>query len=288
VDSKRFWNDSIAQFVLLTYAVTWACSAIGLTLGIATSGLWVLLSSALLILGSMAPSVVALGLTVLREGTCGSRALLRHLFDWRVNVGWYVFSFFYPVAILLAANVGHRVITGEWVPLSHPRWFTFVSSTILLLPVRASEEIGWRGYALPRLAKRFGLAKAGLILGPIWACWHLPLFLIPGMGAYGGSAPMFVLGVTALSVAFAWLYGNTNGSLLLVILLHSAIDEVFILLPKPMTVANSFAFVSELMPWLITAFECLIAGCILALMLRTPSAETSVSIPRFPRSISRS
>ena len=144
----------------------------------------------------------------------------------------------------------------------------------MLLPVRASEEIGWRAYALPRLAKRFGFAKAGLILGPIWACWHLPLFLIPGVGASGGSAPIFVLGVTALSVAFAWLYGNTNGSLVPVILLHSAIDDVFIVLPKPMTVANSLALGSELMPWLITAFECLIAGCILALMPRMPSTET--------------
>ena len=184
-----------------------------------------------------------------------------------------IVSLLYPAAIVLCANIAHRFIAGEWVPLSHPRGFGIVFSVLLLMPVCASEEIGWRGYALPRLTKALGLRKASLILGPVWACWHLPLFLLPGMRGYGQSVSLFVLGVTALSVVFAWLYTNTNGSLIPVVLLHTAMDEVLPLLPKRRIVPNPLAFGSDLMPWFITAFECLIAAYMLARMPRT-SSET--------------
>jgi hypothetical protein len=78
-----------------------------------------------------------------------------------------------------------------------------------------SEEIGWRGYALPRLAARFGLRRASLILGLIWATWHLPLFFSTSTNPYRQSFPMYALTVMAISVVFAWLYDKTNGSLLL-------------------------------------------------------------------------
>ena len=70
---------------------------------------------------------------------------------------------------------------------------------------------------------------------------------------------MFVLGVTAISVAFAWLYGNTNGRLLSVVLMHSTMNEAFTVLPKSRRVVNPLVFGSELVPWLITAAEWFIA-----------------------------
>jgi membrane protease YdiL (CAAX protease family) len=270
---KRISSDSTVPFFLLTYALTWGGSAIALGGGMAASGLWVFVSGTLLFLGSFAPSVVALGLTTLQEGTSGAGELLRHLLDWRVAVRWYIVSLLYPAAIVFSANIAHRFIAGEWVPLSYPRGSGIVFSVPLLMSVCASEEIGWRGYALPRLTKAVGLRKASLILGPAWACWHLPLFLLPGMRNYGESASLFVLGVTALSVVFAWLYTNTNGSLIPVVLLHSAIDQVLPVLPRPRIVPNPLAFGSDLMPWLITAFEWLIAAYMLAQMPR-PSIET--------------
>ena len=77
---------------------------------------------------------------------------------------------------------------------------------------RAGEEIGWRGYALPRLAARFGFRRASLLLGLLWGVWQLPLFVIPGHANYGQSFWLFVFGSTALSVAMAWLFMNTRGS----------------------------------------------------------------------------
>ncbi len=73
-------------------------------------------------------------------------------------------------------------------------------------PFQAGEEIGWRGYALPRLAARFGLARASLLLGTVWGCWHVPQFLIRDADTYRQSFWLFVIGVMSLSVIIAWLW----------------------------------------------------------------------------------
>jgi membrane protease YdiL (CAAX protease family) len=230
----------------------------------------------LLLLGSFAPSVAAVAITASEEGVPGLRPLLRGLVDWRVDARWYVLAFLYPFVILSGVEIAHRAIAGAWMPLRALQWFAIVSSTILRMPVRASEEIGWRSYALPRLAERYGLSKASLILGPIWALWHLPAFFVPGRGEYAQTMPTFVLEVTALSVVFAWLYTKSNGSLLPVILLHSAIDEAFLVLPPPgASAASPFAFSAELVPWLIIAFAWLTAAYCLMRMNSDSDAERS-------------
>jgi hypothetical protein len=118
--------------------------------------------------------------------------------------------------------------------------------------------------------------RASLILGPVWACWHLPVFSTPrrGGGAYAHTIPTFVLELTALSVAFAWLYGNTSGSLLPVTLMHSAIDAAFALLPALTTSAGPLTFTTELVPWLIIGFAWLLAAYFLARMPVAAGRET--------------
>jgi membrane protease YdiL (CAAX protease family) len=88
---------------------------------------------------------------------------------------------------------------------------------------------------------------------------------------YGLSLPIFILEVTALSVAFAWLYGNTDGSLLPVVLMHSAVNQVFAVLPTPRRPANPLAFSAELTPWLVVAFAWIMAAYFLS---RMPTAAT--------------
>jgi membrane protease YdiL (CAAX protease family) len=267
-------DSTVVQFFLLTYAITWVCSAIGLSGTASSSRLFSMSRTLLLLVGSLAPSVAAFGLTAWEDGISGLRSLLGHLLDWQVSVRWYFFAVFYAVSILLIPDAAHRVIAGTWLPLSHLRWIAIISSTALYLPIRASEEIGWRGYAIPLLAKKFGLGRASLILGPIWAGWHLPLFFIPGARVYAQSIPVYVLEVTALSVAFAWLYGNTNGSLLPVIVMHSALDEALAFLPSPGIASNPLDFNGELIVWLIVAVAWLMAAWFLVRMPQLPSHET--------------
>ena len=118
-------------------------------------------------------------------------------------------------------------------------------------PVQAGEEIGWRGYALPRLAARLGFARGSVVLGIIWALWHIPLFFIPGVDNYGQSIPLFVVAVTALSVAMAWLYVQTGGSLLLAMLMHSAINQTTLVVPSAVpTAASPFALHASAIGWM--------------------------------------
>jgi membrane protease YdiL (CAAX protease family) len=70
-----------------------------------------------------------------------------------------------------------------------------------------------------------GYARASILLGVIWACWHLPQFYIPGEDTAGQSFPIWAIQVIAVSVAIAWLYAKTKGSLLLTMIMHSAINQ---------------------------------------------------------------
>ncbi len=136
--------------------------------------------------------------------------------------------------------------------------------------VQAGEEIGWRGYALPRLSARVGLAPASVILGVIWASWHLPLFLVPAADTFGQSFPLYLLQVTALSVAVAWLYWRTGGSLLLVMLLHAAVNNTKDIVPSAVPGAtNPFALSPSLVAWITVALLWVAAAYFLARMRKT-------------------
>ncbi|HEU5103163.1 MAG TPA: CPBP family intramembrane glutamic endopeptidase [Roseiflexaceae bacterium] len=91
------------------------------------------------------------------------------------------------------------------------------------------EELGWRGYALPRLQARYGGLGASLILGILWAAWHLPNQFIPGLEFYGYGFATFALYVVAMTVLFTWLARETHGSVLLAWLFHGAINTLFFL-----------------------------------------------------------
>src|SRR5258708_26693785 len=149
----------------------------------------------LLLLGTFAPSLVALGVTARDNGTPATQALVRRAFEWRVDARWYLLAVSYMAAIKLAVALAHRVTTGSWPVFGNEAWYVIVIAIVLSTPVQAGEEIGWRGYALPRLAARFGFARASVLLGLIWGCWHLPLFFLPGADTYGQSFPIWVLGL---------------------------------------------------------------------------------------------
>ena len=197
------------------------------------------LGQALLLLGTFAPSLAALWLTARHEGQTGVSALLSRLVKWQVGVRWYLFAAGYMLSIKLGAAGIHRLALGYWPRFGDLPWYLLVGAVLFSTPFQAGEEIGWRGYALPRLAARFGLAWASVILGAVWACWHIPQFFISQADTYKQSFPVYALQVTALSVAAAWLYARTNGSLLLVMLMHAAVNNTKDIVPSPMAGATS-------------------------------------------------
>jgi membrane protease YdiL (CAAX protease family) len=136
---------------------------------------------------------------------------------------------------------------------------------------QAGEEIGWRGFALPRLAERVGLGGGSVLLGVLWAGWHLPLFFVPEADTFGQSFPLYLLQVTALSVAMAWLYAHTRGSLLPVMLMHAAVNNTKDIVPSAeINATHPWALSHSLVAWLTVALLWLGAGYFLVRMRKLP------------------
>jgi membrane protease YdiL (CAAX protease family) len=228
-------RTSVLAFFAFTFAITWSCFAAAGSL-VPAGARW-----PLLILGAFAPSAVAVLLTAKQEGKAGVKALLSRLGEWRVGAQWYAFALLYMAAIKIGVALIYRIAMGAW-PTFGSGYSIGIVGTALIAAIFGGplgEEIGWRGYALPRLGNWVGKGRATVLLGLVWACWHLPVFFIPGMDQSGQSLPVYILQVTALSVAMGWLYWHTRGSLLLAVLMHTAINQSKDIVPSKVAGAES-------------------------------------------------
>ena len=250
---------SLLVFFLAAYALMWACF---FTVAGARIPANTLLGALLLYLGTFAPSLAALWLTERTEGEAGVRGLLARVAQGRVGWQWYLFAAGYIVTLKLTVALIYRMATGGWPRFGTDPWYLMLGAVLISTPVQAGEEIGWRGYALPRLAARFGWAWASIFLGLIWAFWHLPQFFIREADTYGQSFLIFVLQVTAISVAMAWLYLRTNGSLLLTMLLHAAVNNTKDIVPSSLPGgskifglnASPVAWITVTLLWICAAY----------------------------------
>lgn len=210
----------------------------------------------LVYLGVFTPGILALWFTRRDRGPADVRALLNRLVRWDVGGRWFVFALAFIVSVKLLVALIIRVTTGEW-PLFGVTPFPLLIAAAIgstLTGGQAGEELGWRGYALPRLASRMGLPLASILLGAVWAGWHLPLFFILGGDTVGQSFPFYIMQVIAISVAIAWLYMKTRGSLLLTMLLHAAVNNTKDIVPSAVTGAsNPWTLHASLVGWLTLA-----------------------------------
>ncbi len=265
----------LLTFLLLTFLVSWSFFAAGGVIPGAPGGLFFLL-------GTIAPSLVALALTERFQGRDATRALLRRAVQWQVGARWYLFALSYMAAVKLAVALVHRVVSGDWPQFGQEAWYVMGVAIIFSTPVQAGEEIGWRGYALPRLAARMGLAPASLVLGAIWALWHLPLFFVPEADTSGQSFPVYLLQVTALSVAMAWLWWRTGGSLLLVMLMHAAVNNTKDIVPSAVAgAASPLTLNASLVAWLTVTLLWAGAVCFL-IQMRSSGAPAGRARQRYP------
>ena len=214
--SQRVPGNWVAQhdlvlYFILAYVLSWA--------------IWPLVivnpeSSPLVPFGPLLAAVIV---ALLAGGWTELRALLGQLLRWRVHPIWYVIALLGPF-VLAAGAAALTVATGAPAPntAAYTDWLGIavaLLSTIVI--VGLFEEVGWRGFALPRLERRLDALWAALVLGIIWAFWHLPeLISDPGQ-----RPPLqFVVWILAQSVILAWLYNSTNGSLPIVIICHAAVN----------------------------------------------------------------
>jgi len=247
-------------FFLLTFALTWTFWLASAALAGPDNVGFFSVPGPLFLLGVFAPALVALALTAQGEGRSGLGRLLGRIGVWRVPARWYVFAAGYMAAIKLAAALIHRAATGEWPRFGDTPLLLMLGAILVSTWAQAGEEIGWRGYALPRLGEAVGLGWASILLGAIWAVWHLPLFFLSGTGSDGQSFPVYLLHVSALSVAMAWLYWKTGGSLLLVMLMHAAVNNTTGVVPAAVPGATDpFSISGSLVAWITVGLSWMVA-----------------------------
>lgn len=261
-------RQGLVPFLALTFTTSWTLWLLAAMATTETVGF----NKALFFLpGTVAPAVVALWLN---SRSARPDALWARLFEWQVSGRYYLFAISYIIAAKLTAAMLYRGLVGQWPAFGPMPLYLLLFATLVSTPVQAGEEIGWRGYALPRLAARAGLPAASLVLGAIWALWHLPLFLMSGTDSTGQPFLLFTLAVIAVSVAMTWLYVRAEGSLLLVMLMHAAVNNTTGVVPSSRTVPGSvFGLTAPLMAWLTIVVLWIGAAFLLARLARTGSVN---------------
>lgn len=208
-------RNSLAFFLALVFLGTWLIIA-PLFPDNAGVGLIVFL-----------PTLAALIAAALLDGKAGLRELWRRVTLWRVGWRWYLIALILPIIIHLIV-AGLAMLQGETLAMSFD---IFILNLIFVLIFATAEEIGWTGYALPRLMKKWSASWVMLIFGFIHAAFHLPFYLLPLPEELRQAAPLplFVIMAIAFVVFRIWLYQNTEGSVVIAIVYHVAINASVVL-----------------------------------------------------------
>lgn len=169
---------------------------------------------------TLAPISAGLILIYRENGSDGAKRLLKRSFDYRriTNKRWYLpILFLWPVIFISAFGV--MISTGETAP--DPLFPVVVAPVLFVLffIFALFEEVGWMGYAFEPMENRWNALNASLILGVIWAIWHLPLYILAGQD------PLWIAGqiisLIGIRTLIVWIYNNTGKSVFATILFHA-------------------------------------------------------------------
>jgi membrane protease YdiL (CAAX protease family) len=225
-----------------------------------------------LVLATLGIGLAGVGAAAVESGRAGVRGLLMQALRWRAGPAWYVAALLGP-ALLSPTALVLGVALGDAVPaLPSPTALVSFPLLIVALFVPALfEEIGWRGYALPKLRRRMGRLSASLVLGVVWAGVHLPLWLLPGFGFDDRSVPLYFVQVSAISVLLAWVYDGTRGSVLLTGLAHAAING------WPMLWAPGVAQDTRAIPFQVLITAATVLAAVLVVLVTAARARRAAS-----------
>jgi uncharacterized protein len=247
----------LLSYFALTFAISWGSFVLVVGPGgfPGTGSQFDTLTTFVVLAMLAGPSVAGLLLTGLVDRKAGLRELLSRLLKWRVGARWYA-------AALLTAPILAAVLFA--LSISSPIFTTDAKTSLVLTSVVAGliggffEELGWTGFAVPRMRQRYGVLATGLVVGVLWGAWHLLQILWVG-GTYSGGLPLvlflilyFFSGVaqlTAYRVLMVWVYDCTGGSLLVAMLMHTSliVGTIFIFTP----LATGVAFLTY--TWVLAA-----------------------------------
>ena len=180
------------------------------------------------------PTLSAYIMNRITEGKAGLLNMRQRLRLLNVGLHWYAFILLgIPIMMLLGIIILPGVLASfQGLPSSFLITYIIYFIVIFFGGGPLGEEIGWRGFALPRMQARYGALRATLLLGILWTFWHLPHFLTTAQRGGPGSSssifyinlPIFLLLVMSITVIMTWVFNHTNGSIFIAILLHASIN----------------------------------------------------------------
>lgn len=184
------------------------------------------------------PVFAGIFLTRLVDGRTGLRGLFLRMKHWHVKIYWYAAAFFIPPLLIVYVlfMLSHFVS-----PIFTPGFFAM--GILFGIPAGILEEIGWMGYAYPKMLVKFNALKASILLGLLWGFWHLPV--IDFLGAPNGHGIYllpyflaFIIAMCAIRILICWIYCNTK-SILLCQLMHIISTGVLtVFSPAPVSAAQ--------------------------------------------------
>lgn len=197
-------------------------------------------------IGGIGPSLIAFILVFKNEGKQGTKYLFKRILQIKLNYWYFPIFLLIPVLLLLAHLINVFIfdvafpITGL---IKEPWWIPVVFLIFFIL--QFGEEFGWRGFALEKLQTKWNALTSSIILGGLWAVWHLPMFLSKGFPQYNYHLPFHQLLLTfvAASVLITWLQNNCKGSLIPAFVIHALINfsgEILPLIEKNKEVQGDY------------------------------------------------
>lgn len=248
-------QNAIIIFFVLTFVITWGCMAL-----MAAPAGFPLTKAQMETMGPMiyigmfiGPSAAGLIMTALVEGKAGFQKLKAELFKVRVGPRWYALAFLATpiLAMLLLAILS--LFSPEFVPYlfaAEDKSSLLLTGVMVGLAVGIFEEIGWTGFIIPQMRKRYSVLTTGIIVGVLWGAWHfLPFW---EMDSFSKAFPFFLLIVRLFAwlppyrALMVWVYEHTH-SLFIVIIMHASLDFAMLTLPS-MELSGS-ALVTWILVW---------------------------------------
>lgn len=252
ISSALGWlkHNSLLGFFGLAFGISWS---IWLPLVVMQAFLPFSVIANLVWIGGFAPTIAAIILAGVNSGRVGIRRLLGRVLQGPVGVYWYAFALFGTAAIGLMAIGLHVLFGGVALVIDLSRWFlVFPVFLSAMIAGPLAEEFGWRGYALPRLQTNRSALVASLIIGVVWSLWHLPVFWLEGLiyiGLTFEQRIIWFLLLIAVAILFTWLYNNTDGSMLIAVLYHTAFNSTLYLMPVLM---GKLGLLNLALTWVVT------------------------------------
>ena len=240
--AKAFEPRNLAFFFLIVFglnAIMWVLISIfdlKMPTSPADSGflLWILV----VMPAACGPTIAAFLVTAITEGKSGTKALWRRFWNRNLSIKWLLVTLLAYELLRLIANLIARIIDGQPYPIvdtSSPLWAMIPLFLQAFVASGIGEEFGWRGYALPRFQAKWSALVSSILLGILWAVWHVQAFFIPGLPLYQTNFWEWVPSILLSSVLYTWIFNNTKGSVLAAALIHASLNTSIVLLPDSAT-----------------------------------------------------